>query len=102
MRFGKKKTPVLPREGGIAFGVFAPQFLPEVTDESVRGKALSARRSKQPGGWGTKVIETQSGLRWACCGNPFDEDHSPYCRTEGTAGDPWQWGNPYLTEDGEL
>lgn len=50
-------------------------------------REASARGNYQPFGWGTRTYQSVSGVRWVCCGNPFDEAHSPWC-SEGGFLDP--------------
>lgn len=58
---------------------------PSTPEQLRKLKELEAARTNQPWGWGASLLEPSrvymsvSGLRWRCCGNPFDESHSPWC-----------------------
>jgi hypothetical protein len=43
-------------------------------------KAAQAARAQQPEGWADRVYLSVSGLRWRCCGNLFEDEHSPWCQ----------------------
>ena len=55
------------------------------TPAAVRtAKAAEAARTPQPFEWASSVYVTVYGeVRWRCCGNLFDEAHSPYCASPG-------------------
>ena len=56
-------------------------------------KTLEARRSAQPFEWASHVYVTVGGeVRWRCCGNLFDDDHSPYCQNPETGMGSPGWG----------
>lgn len=59
--------------------------------DSRRRKEAEARSSEQPFEWASRVYVTVGGeVRWRCCGNLFDDDHSPYCQAPDNAmGGTW-------------
>jgi hypothetical protein len=48
-------------------------------------KEIEARQAYQPDGWGDRTYQSVTGLRWRCCGNLFEEEHSPWCRASDFA-----------------
>lgn len=58
---------------------------PSTPEQLRKLKEQEAANSAQPWGWSATYFEpgrvymSVSGLRWRCCGNPFDEAHSPWC-----------------------
>lgn len=70
------------------------QATPELQPEELRlEKEQSARQTMQPWGWigtafgGQRIYMSVTGPRWVCCGNRFDEGHSPWC-SAGAYDDP--------------
>lgn len=60
---------------------------PTTPDELRRMNELEAGASLQPFEWATHVYVTVNGeVRWRCCGNLFDDDHSIYCASPGSRG----------------
>jgi hypothetical protein len=55
---------------------------PSTPAELRHEKEAAARHSQQPHGW-TNAYQSVTGLRWRCCGNRFEDDHSPWCAASG-------------------
>lgn len=71
------------------FGLVIPRQPPELpepkTPEELRRRnEIEANRSPQPFEWASHVYVTVHGeVRWRCCGNLFEDDHSIYCASPG-------------------
>lgn len=59
----------------------------ETPEELRLQKELEAGQSMQPFEWASHVYVTVNGeVRWRCCLNLFEDDHTVYCASPGSRG----------------
>lgn len=57
--------------------------LAQASETLLERKEREAVLSQQPFGWNQRLYQSVTGLRWTCCGNLFEDDHSPWCAAGG-------------------
>lgn len=86
---GRRRRRMVPIDTAAPVGAAGELTPPELR----KLKEHEARTAPQSHGWsangfGGRVYQSVSGLRWTCCGHFFEDEHSSWCRAS-------DWKDPF-------